>query len=104
MIRACTDADVQAINEIINVAAAAYKGVIPPDCWHEPYMKRSELLNEIANGVNFSGWVETGILSGVMGLQDVQEVTLIRHAYVHPSHQSRGVGSVLLKHLISQTS
>jgi GNAT superfamily N-acetyltransferase len=103
MIRTCTDADVPAIDEIINTAAMAYKGVIPADCWHEPYMKRSDLLSEIANGVRFSGWDDGGMLMGVMGLQDVREATLIRHAYVRPSHQSRGVGSALLKHLIEQT-
>jgi hypothetical protein len=85
MIRPCTDAEVPAIEEIINAAAAAYKDVIPGDCWHEPYMKRVDLLNEIANGVQFSGWDEGGILVGVMGLQNVKDVTPIRHAYVRPS-------------------
>jgi GNAT superfamily N-acetyltransferase len=67
-------------------------------------MKRSELMDEIANGVEFWGWDEAGILMGVMGLQNVRDVTLIRHAYVRPSHQSRGVGSALLKHLVAQTT
>jgi hypothetical protein len=78
MIRTCTDADVPIIDEIINAAATAYKGVIPADCWHEPYMKRSELMGEIASGVRFSGWDDGGMLVEVMGLQDVREVTLPR--------------------------
>jgi GNAT superfamily N-acetyltransferase len=104
MIRRCTDKDVAAIDAIINEAAAAYRGVIPPDCWHEPYMKRSELVAEIGNGVEFWGWDVAGGLVGVMGLQRVRDVTLIRHAYVRPSHQSRGVGGALLTELVGQTA
>jgi len=96
MIRRCTDADVGTIDCIINQAAEAYRGVIPADCWHEPYMTRSDLLAEIASGVNFWGWEESGILLGVMGLQKVRDVTLIRHAYVWPAQQGRGVGGALL--------
>jgi len=96
MIRHCTDADVGAIDAIINDAAEAYRGVIPPDCWHEPYMPRAALLAEIAAGVAFSGWEEEGALVGVMGLQRVRDVTLIRHAYVRRSHQGRGIGAALL--------
>jgi hypothetical protein len=92
MIRPCADDDVPVIDAIINEAARAYRGVIPADCWHEPYMKRSELVDEITKGVRFWGWDEAGVLVGVMGLQNVCDVTLIRHAYVRPSHQSRGVG------------
>ena len=104
MIRRCTNDDIRTIEAIINKAAEAYRGVIPADCWHEPYMQRSELLDEIAKGVEFWGWQEAGVLVGVMGLQKVCDVTLIRHAYVRPSHQSRGVGSVLLKHLVAHIS
>src|SRR5215831_17345498 len=82
MIRRCTEDDVTTIDGIVNEAAAAYRGVIPADCWHEPYMKRSELLAEIAAGVEFWGWDDDGTLVGVMGLQKVSDVTLIRHAYV----------------------
>ena len=103
MIRRCTNDDVAVMDEIINEAAVAYRGVIPADCWHEPYMKRSELLAEIAAGVEFWGW-EDGALVGVMGLQKVRDVTLIRHAYVRPSHQSKGVGGALLVKLANQTS
>ena len=104
MIRACTQNDVPTIDAIINDVATAYRGVIPADCWHEPYMKRSELLAEIASGVQFHGWQDEGSLAGVMGLQLVRDATLIRHAYVRASHQSRGVGSALLTHLAGQTT
>jgi GNAT superfamily N-acetyltransferase len=103
MIRRCTDADVPAIDAIINEAATAYRGVIPADCLHEPYMERSHLLAEIAAGVEFWGWDEAGVLVGVMGLQKVRDVTLIRHAYVRRSHQGRGVGGALLTELAART-
>jgi N-acetylglutamate synthase-like GNAT family acetyltransferase len=104
MIRSCTDDDIPSIDAIINEAAVAYRGVIPPDCWHEPYMKRSELLEEISRGVQFWGWEEAGVLAGVMGLQNVRDVTLIRHAYVRTAHQSRGIGASLLTNLIKQAT
>lgn len=100
MIRPCTDDDIPAIDAIINEAAVAYRGAIPADCWHEPYMTRSELREEIARGVRFSGWEEAGALAGVMGIQDVRDVTLIRHAYVRSSHQGRGIGGALLRELL----
>jgi len=102
MIRRCTEADVPVIDAIVNEAAEAYRGVIPADCWHEPYMARSDLAAEIAAGVGFSGWDEAGALLGVMGLQRVRDVTLIRHAYVRPAHQGRGVGAALLTTLAAQ--
>jgi len=68
-----------AIEAIINQAAEAYRGVIPPDCWHEPYMSRSSLAAEIADGVTFWGWDDSGLV-GVMGIQKVSDATLIRHA------------------------
>jgi N-acetylglutamate synthase-like GNAT family acetyltransferase len=104
LIRRCNDTDIVAIEAIINEAAQAYKDVIPADCWHEPYMARSELMTEIAAGVNFWGWDESGSLIGVMGLQKVRDVTLIRHAYVQPAHQGRGVGGALLTTLAGQAS
>jgi len=104
MIRPCTAADNPVIETIVNEAARAYKGVIPPDCWHEPYMPRHELLAEIAGGVRFWGWEDAGSLSGVMGLQQVLDATLIRHAYVRAAHQSRGIGAALLGALISRSS
>ena len=104
MIRRCTVDDIPAIDAIINAAAVIYRGAIPDDCWHEPYMSRSELLAEIAAGVDFWGWEEGGALVGVMGVQDVRDVTLIRHAYVKPSHQGRGVGAALLNTLTGNAS
>lgn len=104
MIRRCTNADILSIEAIINGAARAYHGIIPSDCWHEPYMLRRELLAEIAAGVNFWGSEDAGTLIGVMGIQKVHDATLIRHAYVRPAHQRRGIGCVLLAALVSQAS
>ena len=103
MIRSCHDGDVAMIHAIINDAAQAYQGVIPQDCWHEPYMPLQELRQEIRDGVVFWGAVENQELSGVMGLQDKGEVTLIRHAYVRTQRRNAGIGSRLLQHLESIT-
>lgn len=86
---------------VINDAAQAYKGIIPEDRWKEPYMPASELLSEIKSGVEFYGWIDNGILLGVMGIQLFNDVTLIRHAYVLTVHQRRGIGEKLLRHLLS---
>jgi len=102
-IRACNDADEQEMAAIVNDSANAYKGVIPADCWHEPYMSEAELRHEIAAGVRFSGYAEKGRLLGIMGIQDVKDVTLIRHAYVRTSARNHGIGGKLLAHLITQT-
>ena len=99
MIRDCMDADVDDMHWIINKAALAYRDVIPADCWHEPYMTRAELAGEIAAGVRFRGWADAGALLGIMGLQTVRDATLIRHAYVDPAQQGRGIGSELLESL-----
>ncbi|GAH56167.1 unnamed protein product, partial [marine sediment metagenome] len=85
----------------INDAAQAYKGVIPDDRWKEPYMSAKELGDEIDSGVDFFGLEEEGIIIGVMGIQELKEVTLIRHTYVLTEHQRRGVGSKLLQYLIN---
>ena len=98
-IRRCHQADFATIWMIINDGAAAYRGVIPPDCLHEPYMTADELSHEIASGVHFWGCEDNGTLVGVMGLQDVADVTLIRHAYVRTDYQKQGVGAELLSHL-----
>ncbi len=103
MIRPCTKADVSVLFEIVNDAARAYKGVIPGDRWHEPYMPLEELEGEIADGVVFWGWEDGGELIGAMGIQDRGDVCLIRHAYVRPGRQKGGVGTQLLKHLESTT-
>jgi N-acetylglutamate synthase-like GNAT family acetyltransferase len=99
MIRRCTGTEVPAIFSIINDAAMAYKGVIPEDRWHEPYMPLAELQGEISRGVNFWGSTHDGALTGVMGIQDVRDVTLMRHAYVKPGMQHHGIGTELLSHL-----
>jgi GNAT superfamily N-acetyltransferase len=100
MIRPLRPHEIDAALTIINQAALAYKGVIPPDCWQEPYMPQEELRAEIAAGVDFWSYEAQGRLLGVMGRQDLGEVTLIRHAYVDPGAQRRGVGSALLTHLL----
>lgn len=99
MIRRCDNHHFELIWEIINDGARAYKGIIPEDCWTEPYMSRGKLQYEIDEGVVFWGCEETGTLAGVMGLQRVRDVTLIRHAYVRTSYQKRGIGTRLLSHL-----
>ena len=99
VIRKSEDADIPAMLAIINEAAEAYRGVIPADRWHEPYMPRDELAREIAHGVAF--WIaeQDGRMSGVMGIQDKGDVALVRHAYVAPTTQRSGVGSSLLRHV-----
>ena len=99
MIRPCIDADFDTIFTIINDAAQAYCGVIPADCWHVPYMPKEYLRHEIDSGVQFWGWEEEGELVGVMGIQDVQDVTLIRHAYVRTAARNGGIGGKLLAEL-----
>ncbi|MGN6378697.1 MAG: GNAT family N-acetyltransferase [Gaiellales bacterium] len=89
---------------IVNAAAEAYRGVIPEDCWHEPYMPALELDDEVAAGVVFWGQESDGGLVGVMGVQAMEDVDLIRHAYVLPECQGQGVGSALLRHLRRRTS
>jgi GNAT superfamily N-acetyltransferase len=98
-IRACIAADLPEMLQIINTAAVAYQGVIPVDRWHEPYMPLGELQAEIAAGVCFIGNVLNGELVGVMGVQTVRNVRLIRHAYVLPKWQGHGIGSKLIDHL-----
>ena len=96
MIRQCTESDFETIFEIINDAAIAYKGVIPSDRWKEPYMSGDELRHEISEGVRFWGYEEEGQLLGVMGIQDVKDVTLIQHAYVRTAYRNKGIGGALL--------
>jgi GNAT superfamily N-acetyltransferase len=103
MIRKLRASDFETILQIINDGAQAYYGVIPADCWHEPYMSRTELQREIEDGVSFWGFEEEGALCGVMGVQERGEVTLIRHAYVRSGKRHRGIGSRLLRFLESRT-
>jgi GNAT superfamily N-acetyltransferase len=99
MIRRCDERDFEVIWAVINDGARAYKGIIPEDRWTEPYMSRDQLHHEIEEGVAFWGYEESETLEGVMGLQQVRDVTLIRHAYVRTSSQKRGIGALLLSHL-----
>lgn len=101
--RPCRDDERGAILEIINAAADAYRDVIPADRWHEPYMGADELDSEISAGVVFWGSEDEGELLGVMGVQCVRDVELIRHAYVRPGVQGRGVGTELLRHLRAES-
>lgn len=103
MIRKCADGDFETMYAIINDAAQAYRGVIPDDRWRDPYMPREELRHEIDEGVTFWGWEENGALAGVMGIQDVKDVTLIRHAYVRTARRGSGIGSALLARLLTLT-
>jgi GNAT superfamily N-acetyltransferase len=104
VVRPCTEADVAAILAIVNDAAQAYRGHIPADRWHEPYMPEEELRHELDAGVVFWGWEESGKLVGIMGLQDVADVALIRHAYVATAARRTGIGSKLLAFLLDRTS
>jgi GNAT superfamily N-acetyltransferase len=103
MIRKLTDSDFEVILEIINDAAQTYKGVIPVDCWHEPYMSREELEHEIGDRVCFWGFGDEDVLVAVMGIQDKGDVTLIRHAYVRSNKRNQGIGTRLLRFLESTT-
>jgi len=102
-IRPCRQVDFETVYSIINDAAEAYRNVIPADCWKVPYMSREELRHEISDAVVFWGYEEDSELAGVMGIQDVMDVTLIRHAYVATAARRGGVGSELLRHLLAQT-
>ncbi len=99
MIRPCRADELDEILAIVNSAAEAYRGVIPADRWKEPYMDLAELEAETAAGVRFWGYEADGELIGAMGVQRVRDVELIRHAYVRPDSQRRGVGAALLAHL-----
>jgi len=104
MIRECTERDFEGIYSIINEAAQVYEGVIPADRFKKPYMSREELRHEIDKGVSFWGFEENGELAGIMGIQPVRDVTLIRHAYVRPDMQRKGIGAMLLSHLRGLTA
>jgi len=100
MISKLPPAEINSILHVVNDAAEAYRGVIPEDRWKEPYMSAVELRGEIESGVEFYGWMEDDVLVAVMGIQRVNDVTLIRHAYVLTRRQNRGIGEKLLKHLL----
>ena len=104
MIRRCVQTDFQEVWAIINDGAEAYRGIIPMDRWTDPYMSIEKLRHEIDSGVEFWGFEDHKLLLGVMGIQKIQDVTLIRHAYVRTSARRRGVGGKLLAHLRDLTS
>ncbi len=104
IIRPCREDEHEAILAIVNQAAEAYRGVIPPDRWCEPYMPRTELDEAIAAGVAFWGCEADGVLAGVMGIQPVRDVELIRHAYVLPARQGAGIGGELLEQLMRRST
>lgn len=104
MISVCEEKDFKEIYEIINDAALAYRGIIPADRWHEPYMTEEELKRQIDEGVQFWSYSDDGEIIGVMGIQFKKDVTLIRHAYVRTIKRKTGIGSKLLNHLCTISS
>ena len=104
MIRRCHDADLEIVRAVINDSAQAYQGIIPDDCWTDPYVAEDELRNEIRHGVQFWGYQQGDLLVAVMGIQHLQDVTLIRHAYVSTARRNCGIGGKMLSFLRSQTT
>ena len=102
MIKKYTKNDTSKILHIINDASLRYKGIIPDNCWHEPYMSKQELIDELSDGVSMFGYHHNSKLIGVIGIQKVKDVILIRHAYTLTSHQGKGTGSALLKYLLKK--
>ncbi len=102
MIREYKKTDSSKILYIINDASIKYKGIIPDNCWHEPYMSEQKLIDEFSNGVHMHGYLHNNRLIGVIGIQKVKDVVLIRHAYTLTSYQNKGVGSALLKYLLKK--
>ena len=103
-VRPCRKDERSVISEIINAAAEVYRGVIPADRWHDPYMSLPELDSEISAGVAFWAYDNDGVVIGVMGIQPVRDVDLIRHAYVRPGNQRHGIGAALISHIRSMSS
>lgn len=101
MIRKLTKKEISNILIVINDAAAKYKGIIPNECWHEPYMSQQELTSQLEDGIKMFGYIKNDELIGVMGIQELQDVTLIRHAYTLTSYHRKGVGKSLLKYILS---
>ena len=102
MIKEYKKKDINKILNIINDASLKYKGVIPSNCWHEPYMSEDELIDEISDGVHMFGYHDNNKLISVIGIQEVKDATLIRHAYTLTSHQGKGIGSSLLEYLLKK--
>ena len=102
MISEYTKSDIFKILHVINDASLRYKGVIPDNCWREPYMSEQELIDEFSNKVRMFGYHNNNKLTGVIGIQKVRDVILIRHAYILTSHQGKGTGSALLEYLLKK--
>ena len=102
MIKEYKKKDINKILNIINDASLKYKGIIPNNCWHEPYMSDDELIDEISDGVHMFGYDDNNKLISVIGIQEVKDATLIRHAYTLTSYQGKGIGSALLEHLLQK--
>ena len=102
MISEYTKSDTSKILHVINDASLRYKGIIPDNCWHEPYMSKKELTDEFCNGIRMFGYHYYNKLIGVIGVQEVKDVILIRHAYTLTSHQGKGTGSALLEYLLKK--
>ena len=102
MIKEYKKKDINKILNIINDASLKYKGVIPNNCWHEPYMSEDELIDEISDGVHMFGYHDNNKLISVIGIQEIKDATLIRHAYTLTSHQGKGIGSSLLEYLLKK--
>jgi len=102
MISEYTKSDASKIIDVINDAALRYKGIIPDNCWHEPYMSKQELIDELGDEVHMLGYHHNNKLIGVMGIQNVKDVILIRHAYTLTAYQGKGTGSALLKYLLKK--
>ena len=102
MISECTKSDTSKILLIINDASIGYKGIIPDNCWHEPYMSEQKLTEEFSDGVRMFGYHHNNKLIGVIGIQEVKDVILIRHAYTLASYQCKGTGSALLEYLLKK--
>ena len=94
--------DTSKILNIINDASLRYKGIIPENCWHEPYMSEQELIDEFNNKIHMFGYHKNNKLIGVIGVQEVKDVILIRHAYTLTAYQGKGTGSALLKYLLKK--
>jgi len=102
MISKYTKRDTSKILHVINDASLRYKGVIPDNCWHEPYMSEHELIDEFNDGVCMYGFHDKKKLIGVIGIQEVKDVILIRHAYTLTSYQNKGTGSAMLEYLLKK--
>jgi GNAT superfamily N-acetyltransferase len=102
MIKKLSLKDSSIIYEVINEAARAYRGIIPEDCYHEPYMSKEELRREMGS-MTFFGWDQGGKTIGVIGFQPIKDITLVRHTYVLPGYQRKGIGKKLLNQVKQMT-